>query len=884
MVHPLAHLGRAGAGAKLEPVRVTAFSSREGEEFAYVLEGEFETGVHRFADGALELSLLREDHGNAATVSGQLRNRGASPVFVEGVEFSFVFDGHGHEDLRFLRHGWQSWSPTGVRTLDSAGEAAFPSGSWLRGMYHSQGEGRPGWHESETLTVVGGTASGPFCLVGALETGRQFGVLRLRPGPRADRGHRVEIGLELRLEVALEPGETRELEAFRVALGEEVNPLLERFAELWGTVGGARRGAPFQAGWCSWYHFFHRVSEDDLRRNLEGLASDRDGIPVDVVQLDDGFQLAVGDWLEAGANFPSGLPALAGAIREAGFRAGIWTAPFAASAESRVLGAHPDWTLRDGELPLRGSYNPEWSQDGWVYVLDPTRPEVQGHLEETFRSLVAMGFDYLKLDFLFMPAMGGRAFDPGRSRAERLRAGLEAIRRGAGDEAFLLGCGCPLGPAVGIVDGMRIGPDVAPSWGVEQPVVIPGLEEMLPSTRTALRSVFARQFLHRRLWLNDPDCLMVRRRETSLKGEEAASLATGIALSGGMVVFSDDVPGLEERERAAIAEVVQLASRIDAAAPRGCARATWPQDADGPCVIEASTGGGAWRGAVNLGDEVERVAGAAGSVRLRGGAFSELPAESPPGGEPFALNPHASALFRVPTAARPAVFCDFDGTFSQRDVGSALAQEYLSGLRVDLQQRYERGELGAWDYALELFEGFKFAPDKLDAFLSGIDLDPGAAALVAWCEARGVPFQILSDGFDYNLERLQEIHRVRFAFAANRLSFVADRWRIEPGGLNPDCECGTGNCKRAIIERYRRDHPGAYCIHIGDGRVSDLCAAEAADLVFAKGTLVDALRVRGIHYRRFQTLDGVREELEKSLVHLPGADPGGALPSGDVRR
>jgi hypothetical protein len=47
---------------------------------------------------------------------------------------------------------------------------------------------------------------------------------------------------------------------------------------------------------------------------------------------------------------------------------------------------------------------------------------------------------------------------------------------------------------------------------------------------------------------------------------------------------------------------------------------------------------------------------------------------------------------------------------------------------------------------------------------------------------------------------------------------------------------------------------------------------------------VDALRVRGIHYRRFQTLDGVREELEKSLVHLPGADPGGALPSGDVRR
>lgn len=237
-----------------------------------------------------------------------------------------------------------------------------------------------------------------------------------------------------------------------------------------------------------------------------------------------------------------------------------------------------------------------------------------------------------------------------------------------------------------------------------------------------------------------------------------------------------------------------------------------------------------------------------------------------------------------PLATRPAIFCDFDGTFSQKDVGSTLAQEHLSGRREGLQQRFERGEIGAWDYALELFEGFEFAPDKLDAFLSGVALDPGAAALVIWCEAHGVPFQVLSDGFDYNLQRLQEIHGVGFAFAANRLSFVQGRWKIEPGGLNPDCDCGTGNCKRAIIEAYRRDHPNAYCVHVGDGRVSDLCAAEAADLVFAKGTLAEALRARGIHYRGFGTLEDVREELERSFVHLSESDPAGALPSGNVRR
>ena len=74
------------------------------------------------------------------------------------------------------------------------------------------------------------------------------------------------------------------------------------------------------------------------------------------------------------------------------------------------------------------------------------------------------GYDYLKLDFLFAAAAEGTRHDPGLTRAQTLRRGLEAIRRGAGKKTFILGCGCPLGPAIGIVDGMRIGPDVAPHW------------------------------------------------------------------------------------------------------------------------------------------------------------------------------------------------------------------------------------------------------------------------------------------------------------------------------------------------------------------------------------------------------------------------------------
>jgi 2,3-diketo-5-methylthio-1-phosphopentane phosphatase len=243
-----------------------------------------------------------------------------------------------------------------------------------------------------------------------------------------------------------------------------------------------------------------------------------------------------------------------------------------------------------------------------------------------------------------------------------------------------------------------------------------------------------------------------------------------------------------------------------------------------------------------------------------------------------------SALLRAAGARELAVFCDFDGTFSQYDVGSALAREHLPELRAALQTRYRKGELGAWEYALELFEGFAFGPEKLNPFLAGIELDPGAGRLVEWCENNRIGFRILSDGFDYNLERLQAIHSVAFAYSANHLDFEDGRWRIRPGGLNPDCECGTGTCKRRVIENHRRDHPGAYCVHVGDGRVSDLCGAEAADLVFAKGTLEAELRARGIHFEPFENLHDVRASLERRLEADPGRHARGPRASEDVQR
>jgi 2,3-diketo-5-methylthio-1-phosphopentane phosphatase len=718
--------------------------------------------------------------------------------------------------------------------------------------------------------VAGESPVGPACLVGVLERGRAFGVLYARRD-----GHDVQIEAELAVEARLEPGEARPLERVRVALGLDASALLEAFADAHGRLAEARTARPFLAGWCSWYHFFHDVNESDVLRNLEALAAARPELCVDVIQIDDGYQRAIGDWLETNAKFPRGLAPLAAEIRAAGFMAGIWTAPFCVVPESRLFAEHGDWLLRSGDGPLRGLLHPVWSRDTSVYVLDPSRGEVREHLESVFRALRALGFDYLKLDFLYTAAMQADAFAAGLGRAQRLRAGLEAVRAGAGEGAFLLGCGCPLGAAVGVVDGMRIGPDVAPGWRAEPGLRIPGIEETLPSTRSAVRSVLARAWMHRRLWLNDPDCLMARQRDTQLSSDEARTLAIAIAATGGMLLFSDDWNSLDAVGRELVRDTLAAARAVDGLGLPSLARAQALLAGEFASTVVAADAEGGTLALFNPDDAAatrELDAGALGFSPLVAAPEPLLGSRVPRSGDAgklgVSLAPHESALFRMRRAFPLAVFCDFDGTFSVQDVGATLAKIHAGERRPAAWARFERGEITAWEYNLEILDRLPLSEAGLEAFLRTIDLDPGAIPLVAWCRERRLPFRVLSDGFDYNLNRLQALHGVRFSFEANHLRYEDGRWRIAGAHPNPSCGCGTGTCKRGRIDAFRSHHPGATLVHIGNGRVSDLCGALAADVAFAKDSLAGELTGRGVPFQPFETLLDVIPHLERLLAEV----------------
>jgi alpha-galactosidase len=489
-------------------------------------------------------------------------NRGAEPVRLDAARFHIATGFNRTTPARFFKHGYQSWSASGAMPVGDGRSHSLDAAHAIVRINHRSETVRPPEApeaaSSELFTIVETQARDGRAFAGFIGAASAFTTMTVR-APDRIAARAILDGVELA------PGESREIEPLYYTRGRDsAGRIAARWAGILGRNMQARTLAPFQRGWCSWYHYFHDITEEAMLANLHALAQMREDFPIDVVQLDDGFQSALGDWDTTNSKFPSGLEFIADEIRKAGFAAGIWTAPFLAARDARLMREHPQWFIRheSGE-PLRAGFNPRWthSDDPCAYALDPSHPAFREHLERLFRKLTAeFGYSYLKLDFLYAAAAQGARHDPNLTRAETLRRGLEAIRAGAGEQTFVLGCGCPLGAGVGIVDGMRIGPDVSPYWGGE------GAGD--PSTVYALDAIIARSFMHRRLWLNDPDCLMLRARETSLTAEERGALAAVIAASGGMLLVSDDMALLDDEASPLFKAVCKIAAQADRDAAR----------------------------------------------------------------------------------------------------------------------------------------------------------------------------------------------------------------------------------------------------------------------------------------------------------------------------
>jgi alpha-galactosidase len=343
--------------------------------------------------------------------------------------------------------------------------------------------------------------------------------------------------------LTLAPGQTWELEEFHCAAGGDRAALLAALGERIAHHHPPLFPKTVPTGWCSWYCFGPRVKAEQVLGNLDAIA--RNGPSLRYVQIDDGYQPAMGDWLETGPGFGGGVRDVLKQIKDKGFEPALWVAPFIAEKGSRLFQQHPDWFIRDDEgKPLSADRVtfPGWRRGPW-YALDGTHPEAQKHLEELFRTLRRdWGVTYFKLDANFWGAMhGGHFHDPAATRVEAYRRGMAAILRGAGD-GFVLGCNHPIWPSFGLVHGSRSSGDIKRTW---------------KAFAGTARMNLSRNWQNGRLWWNDPDCAVLTGDPTgALTEDEYRFHATALYASGGMLLSGDDLTRISPERLALLRKLV----------------------------------------------------------------------------------------------------------------------------------------------------------------------------------------------------------------------------------------------------------------------------------------------------------------------------------------
>jgi alpha-galactosidase len=538
-----------------------------GPEVSFGVGENLVTFSHRAEHLRLDWSWTRVN--NALEGWLEVTNQGDGPLTLDALNVLCLTES-GRLDLpgsvadwRVYLNGFQSWSPTGVRKVS---DGPFPRPTddeyRLKNLPHSDGSDGDRLH-SEWLTVVAATSEHTkdssatpqpefaHLLLGFVTGAELLSEIILDAGD----GFQALAGTCHADGISLGPGESLRSERLRVDADLDGWTLLETWASRTGELMGARVPEQTPTGWCTWYQYFGLNTAQDVYANLGAIR--RQHLPLNLVLIDDGYQAAIGDWLTLDSERFTDMSAVAATIHREGRVPGIWTAPFGLADDSQTWANHPDWAVRDetGEPVLA------WSHFGRpIYALDTTHPDAADWLHTTFRIMRReWGYEAFKADFLFAAALPGHRHDSQVTRAQSLRRGLRLIRDAIGDDAFLLGCGAPLGPAVGLVDGMRIGPDVSTTW---EPLLQGDLSA--PGTVNALRNSIARAYTHGRLWAADPDCLLARPRSDSsqLTLYEARTLATIITLTGGMLLDSDRVGDLPPSRLTMLRQMLPPTNRV----------------------------------------------------------------------------------------------------------------------------------------------------------------------------------------------------------------------------------------------------------------------------------------------------------------------------------
>jgi 2-hydroxy-3-keto-5-methylthiopentenyl-1-phosphate phosphatase len=221
--------------------------------------------------------------------------------------------------------------------------------------------------------------------------------------------------------------------------------------------------------------------------------------------------------------------------------------------------------------------------------------------------------------------------------------------------------------------------------------------------------------------------------------------------------------------------------------------------------------------------------------------------------------------------AKPlVVFCDFDGTMTERDMVVTVCEKFCSPGWERIKDDILTRRIPVRQGVTELFA--MIPSSQKDAIIryaqETVRWRAGLPEFLAFCKENGILFTVCSGGIDFFLDLLLTPFRDSIAKSYSiPADFSGPTIRLRhPYG----CEtCGT--CKVKVMDEYSN----SIRILIGDG-ITDLHGAQHATLVYARSQLKSLLDEVGVAYTPFETFHDIIHHLQ-TFQGPPHAQPHATL-------
>ncbi len=379
------------------------------------------------------------------------------------------------------------------------------------------------WHSAKTGKLLG---------VALTTVDRFWAYLRYTPN-----GVKVRFAME---DKPLIKGQSYRLEKFIISAPKQVDELFRTYTDIMAKRYRVKVTDKIPTGWCSWSCAYGNLSKDVAKAALHNLMSEYGQTKPNTLQLDDGWQRGQsfgGYWTPR----IDGLNEVASEVKSHDVDFGLWFAPFITSTSSGFFTDYPQYKYvktNDAAAEYTLTYS---NKEDYCYPMAINKPETLEYLKTIFeRATKEYGASYFKLDFLLMGLRSAYSNEqlviyPDDYIVAIYRRALKTIRDAVGKDVYLLACGAPIPESIGILDGIRVTEDIT-QWGTES-------KNQWNLIKWCSNNIALRYFYHDRLFINDPDGLVVRDYDIGdsavIPYEEARVWATSVAFSGGASLINE---------------------------------------------------------------------------------------------------------------------------------------------------------------------------------------------------------------------------------------------------------------------------------------------------------------------------------------------------------